>query len=66
MVLLLSAQLLVILALSSINALGVYADFPSLYDRPVVELMVLLDHEMFAAKSFLRVVAKNAKILDRS
>lgn len=50
---LLSAQLLIILALSSINALGAYGDFPPLYDRPIVVLVVVLYHEIFVAKIFI-------------
>ena len=61
-----SAQLLVIPALSSINTLGAYADFPSLSDSSVVVLDRLINYEIFAAKSCLRVVSKNAKVLDRS
>ena len=46
-----STQLLVILALSSINTLGAHADFHSLCDPPVVAFEILLNYETFAAKS---------------
>ena len=61
-----SAQLLVIPALSSINALRAQAEFPSLCDPPVFILNVLLNHEIFAAKGFLRVFSENLKVIDRS